>query len=542
MPEGITRNINCGKKVKKPFTPNPHQQLVNDYFQTSPYKGLLLFHKLGSGKSCTSILVADTLLEKGIVKHVFVLSPGSLKTNWLNEYCELCGKSSDFLSANFTMITYNYSKIEKALHKLNFRDSLVIIDEVHNLINGVANRSKNPVAIFNKILKSNCKVLALSGTPVANNNWELGILGQFLKKGTFPAVFRGIDKDLDYKNFSIDDITDEELQGVISYFPGNSSDYPEMIVQEPVKVKMSKWQWDKYNYIYDFELKLRLQEPNINLKKTNPKLYQEQVDARTQALVWARTRRVSNFYYPDEIKFALDIAVQQILNPKKIVLKKGEYVEEAEPGMQWVGWVDEDSFEHRRLWRQYSPKFAAIVVNILSNIGTKHMVYTAFKVKSGTTILKTLLTYCNDILVQNGLEPINVATFSGDLSNAKRDALLNEFNDLETNMNGQKIKVLLVTEAGAEGITLKGVNNLHIVESSNREARTNQAIGRAVRYKSHEGMPEDRKYVNIWRYWSEGPYGEEAIDERLYKEGVVKAQRLEYLTNRMIANSIEAKP
>ena len=31
------------------------------------------------------------MLKDKLVKHVFVLTPGSLRKNWVSEYCRVCG-------------------------------------------------------------------------------------------------------------------------------------------------------------------------------------------------------------------------------------------------------------------------------------------------------------------------------------------------------------------------------------------------------------------------------------------------------------------
>ena len=62
---GIYTNITCKKEKKKQeFSPLKHQTDTLNYFLKSEYKGLFLFHKLGSGKSCTAFLIADTLLRQ----------------------------------------------------------------------------------------------------------------------------------------------------------------------------------------------------------------------------------------------------------------------------------------------------------------------------------------------------------------------------------------------------------------------------------------------------------------------------------------------
>ena len=155
------------------------------------------------------------------------------------------------------------------------------------------------------------------------------------------------------------------------------------------------------------------------------------------------------------------------------------------------------------------------------------MVYTFFKKKSGVQIIKTLLKKCG----------ITCKIFSGDLDDIERTSLLNRFNS-EENRNGEKIQVVLVTGAGTEGITLLEVNNVHILESSISEKKTEQAIGRAVRYKSHSKMPKERRYVNVWRYWSVSPNGDELIDENLYNNSKSIVDRVDKFTDVLVNNSI----
>ena len=53
----------------------------------TPYRGLLLYHGLGSGKTCTSIAIAEGMKSN---KRVFVLTPASLKMNFFSEM-KKCG-------------------------------------------------------------------------------------------------------------------------------------------------------------------------------------------------------------------------------------------------------------------------------------------------------------------------------------------------------------------------------------------------------------------------------------------------------------------
>ena len=65
-----------------------HQKIVRDYLNLyTPYRGLLLYHGLGSGKTCTSIALAEGMKSD---KKVFVLTPASLKMNFFSEM-KKCG-------------------------------------------------------------------------------------------------------------------------------------------------------------------------------------------------------------------------------------------------------------------------------------------------------------------------------------------------------------------------------------------------------------------------------------------------------------------
>jgi hypothetical protein len=73
---------------KKPFSALYHQRIVKEYMNAySPYRGLLLFHGLGSGKTCSSIVIAEGLSTH---KKVIVMTPASLQKNYIEEI-KKCG-------------------------------------------------------------------------------------------------------------------------------------------------------------------------------------------------------------------------------------------------------------------------------------------------------------------------------------------------------------------------------------------------------------------------------------------------------------------
>ena len=72
------------------FSLMTHQKIVRDYLSLyTPYRGLLLYHGLGSGKTCSSIAIAEGLKS---TKKIIIMTPASLKTNYLEEL-KKCGDS-----------------------------------------------------------------------------------------------------------------------------------------------------------------------------------------------------------------------------------------------------------------------------------------------------------------------------------------------------------------------------------------------------------------------------------------------------------------
>ena len=68
------------------------------------------------------------------------------------------------------------------------------------------------------------------------------------------------------------------------------------------------------------------------------------------------------------------------------------------------------------------------------------------------------------------------------------------------NFQGEIIKVLMITASGAEGINLKNVRYVHIMESFWHPVRTEQVIGRARRICSHKDLPPELQTVEVFMY------------------------------------------
>lgn len=75
--------ISCDRPDDAAFTLLTHQKIVRDYLNLyTPYRGLLLYHGLGSGKTCSSIAIAEGMKTD---KKIVVMTPASLRMNYLQE-------------------------------------------------------------------------------------------------------------------------------------------------------------------------------------------------------------------------------------------------------------------------------------------------------------------------------------------------------------------------------------------------------------------------------------------------------------------------
>lgn len=96
------------------FVMNASQLFVSKFLYNSPYKSILLYHGLGIGKTCASVIPAERIINNeniNLKKHVLVLAPASLVPEWINEITNVCNTSGyndeSEIYKNYSFITYN---------------------------------------------------------------------------------------------------------------------------------------------------------------------------------------------------------------------------------------------------------------------------------------------------------------------------------------------------------------------------------------------------------------------------------------------------
>ncbi len=195
----------------------------------------------------------------------------------------------------------------------------------------------------------------------------------------------------------------------------------------------------------------------------------------------------------------------------------------------------------------YSPKYAAMYKNIMDLSGTgSSLVYSQFKTLEGLGIFAIALEangYTRIRLAREGTKvsfapetaaeirekPIRsrYMIFSGDPEDAEfrkelvdifnmniEDAAYSEVKTLLTevgiydparkvgNQKGEFCRIFMITGAGSEGISLKNVRAVHLMEPHWNKVRMDQVKGRAVRICSHKDLAFNQRNVDIYTYLS----------------------------------------
>jgi hypothetical protein len=141
-------------------------------------------------------------------------------------------------------------------------------------------------------------------------------------------------------------------------------------------------------------------------------------------------------------------------------------------------------------------------------------------------------------LLKNPAEPIDSITMlprtdeTSDFSQAKyvmitgdktfspnNDADIKFINNIE-NRYGKNVKVVLISKAAGEGVDLKNIRQIHVLEPWYNMSRIEQIVGRGVRNLSHCGLPFEKRNVEIYLHATklDAPNAmEEAADLYVYR-------------------------
>ena len=504
--------------VRKSFKHQPQQLFLKDYFNSNFFgNGLLVYHKIGAGKTCTAVSIAESVKKK---KRIMVLLPASLVGNFkdelrsqcaFNEYIscedrallkELSPKSKEYKniieksdkSIKKYYDIYSYHKFAELVEKnrIKLKNTLLIVDEVQNMV--------SDEGIFYEYLKkvidksdNKTKILLLSATPIVNDPSEIALTLNLLKpkkelpiNNDFNNMFiKKIKKDNGTIEYTInnEDKFKKLIPNMISYYRGAPPNaFPKMNFNT-IKCNMEDFQYKSYltSLSIDNDIMGAFRKADI-------------LDLPTNFLL--APRLISNISFPN----------------------KGI-------GNNGFNSLNSRNLKYKNI-KQYSKKFYKMFLNIKKSNGPV-FVYSNFKEIGG---LKTFALFLENNGYKNyktnGIGNKRFAIWSGDEKSSIREEIKNIFNRKD-NDDGSQIKIILGSPSIKEGVSLLRVDQVHIMEPYWNISRMKQIIGRAIRYCSHKDVSPKRRKVNVYLYLATKT-GEKTTDEYIWSMAKKKQKLIDH--------------
>jgi SNF2 family DNA or RNA helicase len=231
---------NCIKRSEK--TLKDYQTKVVKFMDNN--RGLIVFHKVGSGKTLTAITVSQCYLDKYPQNRVIVITPAGLLNNFKDEM------TSGYKNLNH-LDRYEYYSIQGFVNaskrnEINCNKILLIIDEAHNLRTPPSKSVKKPKGINTKHIlecaEQAHKVLLLTGTPLYNQVSDIRTLYDMIRNPSEHAL-----AGKSYTNTFLFN----KLKCKISYYdPENSDKFPKRETKM-IPITMTKFYQKKYEEIVE---------------------------------------------------------------------------------------------------------------------------------------------------------------------------------------------------------------------------------------------------------------------------------------------------
>ncbi len=110
----------------------------------------------------------------------------------------------------------------------------------------------------------------------------------------------------------------------------------------------------------------------------------------------------------------------------------------------------------------------------------------------------------------------------------------------EKNINGELVKVVIISKAASEGVDFKNIRQVHILEPWYNLNRIEQIIGRGVRNQSHCSLPFEKRNVEIFLHSSILKNNEfETADLYLYRLAEKKSEKIGKVTRLLKEISVD---
>lgn len=546
-----------------------HQKFVAEYMKNND--SLLLYHGLGTGKTCTALNILNELFSmSGVNWNVFLIIPASLRKDPWEKELGICLNKAFRSNSSIHFIHYN-SPIanEEFLNKVNLiqakypeNKNCFFIDEVHNFIGNVYNNITGGLSIrvkqiYDYIMKekssNGAKVIAMSGTPLVNKTFEVALLFNLLEPNLFPNTENSFNSMFIYGNELKSDkifTFQSRIQGLVSYY---------------VAVNSIRYATQKTHFVYCEMKGVQLDiYDELNALEMKSKSTRESLMSSAGDMYKAYTRQASNFAFPEVNKNINGSSRPRpkMYNASLEDLKGKSYDEKVKAKADYRNaqllFIKETKKFFEKLYAEdvknnftiqneidickktYNGDVDAFFSQSKHKIKSKALL---FMFESSCKMVKvcflleftpSLAMFYSSYVKMEGLEIFAVyleifgykefkdtpeqrkriadiknsknktkyyTTYTQDVSNDQREFRRKTFN-LPENKYGDIIKVILLGPSAIEGISLRNVRQVHILEPYWQEIAIIQAVGRAIRDCSHSDLPMKERHVDIYRYIS----------------------------------------
>ena len=499
-------------------------------------RGLLVWHSVGSGKTCSATAVIDAFWEtdKNIV---FVTSVEAANSNPPSNFHKCAsrflprfqGKSMETIKKEFDkrgVKFFTFAKLSHYLllanplkrvksqddiesHKNFLKNSVLIIDEVHNIFKPLPTQKQENTAVKNFLLdyqnplSSNLKLVILTATPGDNVPDIIDLLNMIRDKNAPPIKIPDINNPDDLYEF------ETSIQGLISYFDMSKdySKFPRIIQDRPVKTQMSIKQYLKYANVYN-------EEPN-SYKNSKQLKAQNELNK-----YYKHARRYSNMLY----ELDKDMLLTDFSSKLPALLDM----------------VDRHPLEKHYIYSSFYENrgYGGHGIVAIAKTLEKELGFTKLSLSEAKTIITNFSAFEK--------KPRYVLAISNELKDNVENLkhIVTAFNAKE-NARGEYIRVFLASQGYNEGVDLRHVRHVHIFEPLLTFTADKQTIGRAARYCSHSDLDIDRGEwnVKVHRYISTEPKNMYIFNMNYFKDRIEYIQReinrLENLNSNMFGNRIQ---
>jgi len=107
------------------------------------------------------------------------------------------------------------------------------------------------------------------------------------------------------------------------------------------------------------------------------------------------------------------------------------------------------------------------------------------------------------------------------------------------NAYGRQVKVVIGSQVAAEGVDLRFVREIHIFDSWYHLNKTDQVIGRGIRFCSHSLLPQEQRNATIFLHVLAGLEGRETMDLYSYRQALFKAKQVGEVSRQLKIHALD---